>query len=98
MKETETVARAAGIVIASSYIDGVFENLSKFNTETRSSLHYDLSHGKPMEVEALAGTVTRLGLRYGVPTPIQRTIYCSLLPYHLMHMKSRHPQIEKTLS
>jgi len=88
MKETEAVARAAGIPIEFSFIGTVFDKLRKFDNSTRSSLYYDLAHRKPMEVDALAGTVVRLGRQYGVPTPVQQTIYFSLLPYHLMHSRT----------
>jgi 2-dehydropantoate 2-reductase len=88
MRETESVARARNIRIEAGYLDGVFETLKKFDNNTRSSLYYDLTHGKPLEVDALAGTVVRYGAALGVPTPVQRTIYAALLPYHLQHLKS----------
>jgi len=92
MKETAAVAHGLGISIEPSYIDSVFETLEKFNNETRSSLYYDLSHGKPMEIEALAGTVVRLARELGISTPIQDTIYSSLLPYHLKHVEALFTQ------
>ena len=88
MKETASVALGLGMSIESSYIDSVFETLKKFSNDTRSSLFYDLSHGKPMEIEALAGTVVRLGRQLGISTPIQNTIYSALLPYHLKHAQA----------
>ena len=67
------------------HLDTMLETLMKFDNNTRSSLYYDLTNGKPMEIEALSGTVVRQGERLGVPTPIHRTIYAALLPYHRKH-------------
>ena len=86
MQETYSIARARNISLEPNLIDTFFDTLGKFKNDTRSSLYYDLANGKPMEVEALAGTVVRMGEQLGVPTPIQRTIYASLLPYHRKHV------------
>jgi 2-dehydropantoate 2-reductase len=85
MEETRTVAQAKGITLGPNLIDSFFETMNKFKNDTRSSLYYDLANEKPMEIEALAGTVVRLGKALSVPTPIQHTIYATLLPYHLKH-------------
>ena len=83
MRETETVARARGVPVEESFLRGVFDTLGRFDNRTRSSLYYDLVNGKPMEIEALAGTVVRLGTALGVSTPVNRAVYASLLPHHL---------------
>lgn len=89
MEETQAIAIAKHVHLEPYLIDSFFETLSKFKNDTRSSLYYDLVNEKPMEVEALAGTVVRLGDSLGIPTPIQRTIYASLLPYHRRHTQQR---------
>jgi len=43
----------------------VLEGLKRFDPDTRSSMYFDLVSGKPMEVEALNGTVVRLGEQLG---------------------------------
>jgi len=83
MKETESIARARGVSIDEHYLDTVFETLARFDNKTRSSLYYDLVHGKPLEIDALAGTVVRYGTSLGIPTPVNRAVYAALLPYHL---------------
>lgn len=83
MKETHCVARARGVHIEDQYLEGVFETLARYDNKTRSSLYYDLVHGKPLEIEALAGTVVRHGTALGIPTPVNRAVYAALLPYHL---------------
>lgn len=89
MEETLAIARAKNIPFEPTLIDTFFETLSKFKNETRSSLYYDLVNGKPMEVESLAGAVVKMGEQLGVPTPIHKTIYASLLPYHRRHIAGR---------
>jgi len=46
-----------------------------------SSLHHDLVHGKPLELEALHGHAVRLGERHGVPTPALFGVYAALKPH-----------------
>ncbi len=89
MRETEAIAKAKGARIEPLFLDGVLETLKRFNNNTRSSLHYDLTHEKPMEVETLSGTVVRLGRELGIPTPTHAVIYASLLPHHLRHTKKQ---------
>ncbi len=83
MRETESVARALGVHIEDGYLKGVFETLARSNNATRSSLYNDLARGKPLEIEALAGTVVRRGTALGIATPVNRAVYAALLPHHL---------------
>jgi 2-dehydropantoate 2-reductase len=41
----------------------------------------DIMAGKPLEVEALQGSVVRRGAAAGVPTPILSTLYFVLNPH-----------------
>ena len=87
MREGVAVARALNISIEDEYLDTVFETLKKFDNNSRSSLYYDLVHEKPMEIDALSGTIVRYGEKLRMATPIHATIYASLLPYHLKHIQ-----------
>lgn len=89
MREAEAVGRAMGADIQAHEPEKVIEGLKRFDPSTRSSLYYDLVGEKPMEIEALNGTVVRLGEKLGVPTPVQQTIYAALLPHHLKHLQQR---------
>lgn len=88
MVEVLAVARARGIIIDDAYIDDIFRALAKYKNDTRSSLHYDLTHGKPMELEAFSGTVMRYGLEANMPTPVHTFIYAALFPHHLKHLRA----------
>ncbi len=87
MKEVEALARAKGIGVEPLDRDRVITNLKRFDPDTRSSMYFDLVNEKPLEIEALNGTVVRLGKELGVPTPIHQMIYAALLPYHLKHVQ-----------
>jgi 2-dehydropantoate 2-reductase len=89
MKEVEAVANAKGIGVEPLDREKVVAGLTRFDPNTRSSMYFDLINEKPMEIEALNGTVVRLGEALGIPTPIHRTIYAALLPYHLKHLQKR---------
>jgi 2-dehydropantoate 2-reductase len=88
MREVQSVALRLGVDVDPVDETRVLEGLKRFSDDTRSSMYFDLVAGRPMEVEALNGTVVRTGERVGVPTPIHRVIYAALLPHHLKHTTS----------
>ena len=83
MREAMAVARAEGVAIARDFLDDTFRTLEKFDNATRSSMHYDLTHDKPLEIEAFSGTLVRLGRVHAIDTPVHSMLYAALLPYHL---------------
>ena len=81
MREVESVARAGGVNLdlrivdeTIGYIDGSLENM-------HSSMHADISAGRPLELETLNGAVVRAGRAANVPTPINDVIYAALKPF-----------------
>ena len=48
--------------------------------EGTASMQRDIMEGRPSELEAQVGAVVRLGERLGVPVPVHRMIYDTLLP------------------
>ena len=89
MREVEAIAKARGMNIEAGYIDRVVRTLRRFGNGNHSSLYYDLIHEKPLELEALSGAVVRYGQALSIPTPIHKTIYGALLPYHLKHLGTK---------
>jgi 2-dehydropantoate 2-reductase len=85
MEEVHTLANAKGIGLEPLDHERVVAGIKRYDPNTRSSMYYDLVNEKPLEVEALNGTVVRLGKELNIPTPIHQTIYAALLPYHLKH-------------
>jgi len=92
MREITAIAQKLGIDIEAVDEQRVLEGLKRFSPDTRSSMYFDLAAGKPMEIEALNGTVVRFGEQLKVPTPIHRVIYSILLPYHLKHTQQQSPK------
>lgn len=79
--EVERVGRAHGIPIRADMREFLVGYLDSIPPSTRSSLLIDLQQGKPIEVEALAGSVVRRGQAVGVETPLMRALYAVLKPY-----------------
>jgi 2-dehydropantoate 2-reductase len=92
MREIEALARKRGVDVQPLDEAKMLEGLKRFDSETRSSMYYDLVGERPLEVEALNGTVVRLGRELGIPTPIHHAMYAALLPYHLKHTQLRRTQ------
>lgn len=82
MEETEAVARARGVGLPDRTADRVFHFArSNIARTTRSSMLEDLLAGRRLELDALNGTVVRLGRAAGVPTPLNDTICSGLEPF-----------------
>ncbi|MEK6754879.1 MAG: ketopantoate reductase family protein [Bacteroidota bacterium] len=94
MREVQEIAWKLGVDVEPLDEAKVTEGLKRFDSDTRSSLYYDLVNEKPMEIEALNGNVVQLGQELGVPTPIHRVIYTTLLPYHLKHVEKLSAQAQ----
>jgi 2-dehydropantoate 2-reductase len=80
-REVERVARAEGIALPDGIVSRIISYVDSIPPATRSSLLIDLQQGKPIEVEALLGTVVRRGERRRVPTPIMAALYAVLEPF-----------------
>jgi 2-dehydropantoate 2-reductase len=56
--------------------------MSRYPGETGTSMLQDRKDGKPLEIEALTGTVIRLGEQLQIPTPLNRAIRALLISIH----------------
>jgi len=79
--ETAEVGRAAGIDTFEGIEERAEENFGKMPAESTSSMYYDLTHGKRIEIEALSGAVVRLAQRFSVQVPTHELIFRSLKGY-----------------
>jgi 2-dehydropantoate 2-reductase len=80
-QEVALVARGEGMPVADDLLDRIVAFADALPRSTRSSLLIDLSQGKPIEVEALQGSVVRRGRALGLPTPIMSALYAVLKPH-----------------
>jgi 2-dehydropantoate 2-reductase len=73
MQEVEAVSKKLGMELPVS-IDQRMAGAEKVG-EHKTSMLQDLEAGRPMEVEALVGSVVELGEKLGVAMPRTRTVY-----------------------
>ena len=76
MEEADAVARRLGIEVPVS-IDQRIKGAARVG-DHKTSMLQDLEAGRPMEIDALTGSVVELGDRLGVPVPHLRTLYSSV--------------------
>jgi 2-dehydropantoate 2-reductase len=81
MTETWAVGRADGVNLPDDLVERQFGLLTSQVPDATSSLYRDVVTGHRLEVEALQGTVVRLGRRHGVATPWMDAAYAILQPW-----------------
>ena len=86
LKEIYRLSQKIGIHIESDFVEKAVAFIETFPHETTSSLTRDVLEGKPSEIEYQNGTVVKLGIQYGIDTPINRFVYNCILP---MELKAR---------
>jgi 2-dehydropantoate 2-reductase len=83
MTEAWTVGRALGVPLADDLVARQVALLLAQVDGAGASLRHDLLTGHRMELEALQGTLSRLGRETGVPTPWTDAAYAILQPWAL---------------
>ena len=78
MKEIEAIASAKGIELPDDIIAKTIARSDSLNKAAKPSMLRDLERGNRLEVDALNGTVSRIGHELSVATPINDFIYASL--------------------
>ncbi len=81
LEEVTALAKAAGVGLPPEAAEAVMMATDNLAPTAYSSLHYDLTHDKRLELEALHGHAVRLGERLGVPMPMCFAVYAALKPY-----------------
>ena len=81
LREIEAVGRAEGIGLDDDVVDKIMAYMESTAKDLHASMHTDLELGRPLELEALNGSVVRLGREHGIPTPVNDVLY-SLLVVH----------------
>lgn len=84
MLETLAVGRAKGVALSENFVD---ERMAFIDANTpgtmKASMANDLDRGNRLELDWLAGQVSRLGKSLKVPTPVNDTIYAALKFYRM---------------
>jgi len=81
MAEVEAVARAQGVPVAPDVREEKMAYLDKSPATSRASMMMDLLAGRPIEIEALLGSVIRRGRAAGIATPVFDALYAVLKPF-----------------
>lgn len=79
--EVLEVARREDARLDANEAETIAETARKLPAGSYSSLHYDLTHGKPMELDALHGAVIRRARRAGIAVPMCEAVYGILAPW-----------------
>ncbi len=80
LTEIYVLSQKMGIHIEADFIEKTVSYIDGFSHNMTSSLARDVWAGKPSEIEYQNGTVVKLGLKYGVETPINKFVYDCILP------------------
>lgn len=75
LTEILEIAKAEGISINEQDIEDVIQILIHYPPEKRSSMLQDLEAERKTENEAFSGKVVELGEKYGITTPVNRTLF-----------------------
>jgi 2-dehydropantoate 2-reductase len=81
VEEVYDVAVAEGVALPSDTVARHIAFAETLEPDGYSSLHFDLTHDRPMELEALHGTVVRLARQHGVAAPMNEATYAVLRPW-----------------
>jgi 2-dehydropantoate 2-reductase len=81
MEEVSAVARAEDVDLPESVVDEWSAFVRDLDPEMYSSLHYDLTHGKRLELDALHGSVVRHAADVGVEVPMNEAVEAILRPW-----------------
>ncbi len=80
-EEIVDVAKAKGVYLSNDLVERQFQMIESQPYNTTSSLQRDMMEGKQSELEAQTGTIVKMGLELGIPTPVNAFMYACLLPH-----------------
>ena len=80
-QEVNAVAAVEDVGLPEDIVDRTLELTQGLGADSYSSLYYDLTHGKPLELEALNGAVVRRGREHDVAVPMNEAIVGLLSPW-----------------
>ena len=79
--EIAAVAAAGGVRLAADAPAAALAILTGFPPDVVASMRQDLDAGRRLELEAISGTIVRLGRKHGVATPVHEVAYACLKPF-----------------
>jgi 2-dehydropantoate 2-reductase len=70
MNEVAAVAKVEGVDLGDDVVEKQLTAYRGMHPGFKSSMQRDLERNKPLEIDALAGAIVRLGVRHRIPTPV----------------------------
>lgn len=83
------VGRATGVELPDGTVAQWMDFAEDLGTDSYSSLYYDMTHDKPMELEALHGAVIRRGRENEIAVPMNEAVYAILRPWAQRNLQSQ---------
>jgi 2-dehydropantoate 2-reductase len=77
MREVAAVSGADDVVLSQSDVDEMFKLICEFDP-IKTSMLVDLEKGRPLELDAISGSVLRRAERLGIDTPVTALIHSML--------------------
>lgn len=77
MQEVAAVSGADDVVLSQSDVDEMFKLICEFDP-IKTSMLVDLEKGRPLELDAISGSVLRCAERLGIDTPVTALIHSML--------------------
>ncbi|MBC8456458.1 MAG: ketopantoate reductase family protein [Deltaproteobacteria bacterium] len=75
MREVINIAKPAGVHLSVEDIQDFYSFLPNLSPDGKTSMLQDVEAKRKTEVEMFAGKVIELGKKYGIPTPVNQTLY-----------------------
>lgn len=85
-QEVANVATASGVPLGEIDIQGAIKLVAQRPIDGKGSMQADLETGRPLELDAIVGSIGRIGRKVDVETPLMDLLYALLLPH-----KNGHP-------
>jgi 2-dehydropantoate 2-reductase len=96
MTEAWSIGRALGVPLGDDLVERAYKLVLAQDDDEGTSLRHDLLTGHRMELDALQGTLRRLGRETGTPTPWTDAAYAILEPWaHRNDRRSHAPEAER---
>ncbi|MFC6940150.1 ketopantoate reductase family protein [Salinirubellus sp. GCM10025818] len=81
LREVVAVGNAEGVSLPEGVVEERLDRAAELDADAYSSLHYDLTHGKRMELDAFHGTVVDLAEEHDIDVPACEAVYAILDPW-----------------
>jgi 2-dehydropantoate 2-reductase len=81
MREVEAVAAAEGVDLPDGTVERWLSFARDLDPDAYSSLHYDMTHGKRMELDAFHGAIVDFADEHGIDVPASEAVYAILAPW-----------------